>query len=114
MSSTVDLQVPACLSCIYSRVHLEEALGPCSASIVKFGCRYVRARHEEGLQWSVSDEDLVPYANGEGASLSQMQRVSLVIHNRRQQTPKGRHVFILPRVHFFKNNFPKNEEWPNR
>lgn len=69
MSLTVDLQVPAWLSCIYSRVHLEEALGPCSASIVKFGCRYVRARHEEQLQWSVSNEDLVPYANGNGVEL---------------------------------------------
>ena len=37
----------------------------------------------------MSDEDLVPYANGEGDSLSQMQRASIVIRNRRQQHLDG-------------------------
>ena len=54
---------------IYNRMCIEIFGGPFVRNF-KAGCRYVRARYEEELQWSVSDEDLVPYANGNDVALS--------------------------------------------
>ncbi len=74
--------------CIFTTAYAFKCAAICVRN-VNAGCRYVRARHEEELQWSVSDEDLMPYANGIDFSLNRMQHVHSVTHDRRQQRLDG-------------------------
>jgi hypothetical protein len=75
LQSAFNNRVATCLSCVCSRMRLEVVSGRC-VSNVKANCRYVRARQEEELQWSLSNEDLVPYSNGNGVALSIMPCVT--------------------------------------